>query len=112
MIRIALILTLLAFGQAGSQSWETIGFPSPEPITGIVMFSPDSGCVVTADGNFVRTSDRGKSWLRAEDISGARLEGICFVDRKSGWICGHKGKIFATADGGHNWANQSWQDTL
>jgi len=114
MSRINLILTLaLAIGcTVSAQEWQQIPFPSPEPITGIVMFNADSGYVVTSDGNFIRTGDRGKSWTRSEDISGSRLESLCFLDRKTGWICGHKGSIHFTGDGGHTWTNQSWKDSL
>jgi photosystem II stability/assembly factor-like uncharacterized protein len=114
MTRINLILTLaLTAGTSVlAQDWQTISFPSPEPITGIVMFNADTGYIVTSDGNFVRTADRGKSWFRSEGISQTRLESLCFLNPKTGWICGHKGSIFFTDDGSHSWTNQSWKDSL
>ncbi len=76
------------------------------------MFAPDSGYIVTGDGNFIKTNDRGKNWTRSEDLNLTRLESLCFLDKQIGWVCGHKGLIFFTPDGGHNWVNQSWKDTI
>lgn len=111
-IRLTLAFWFVATSAAFAQEWKSISFPSDEPITGITMFTADTGCIVTGDGNFIRTNDRGKTWTRSEDISGARLESLCFLDKKTGWICGHKGKILFTADGGHEWTDQSWKDTI
>jgi len=89
-----------------------MNFPSPEPITGIVMFNADSGYVVTSEGIFARTADGGKNWSRPEAVAGPRLESLCFLNPTTGWICGHKGSILFTDNGGHDWTNQSWKDTL
>jgi photosystem II stability/assembly factor-like uncharacterized protein len=111
-INLILTLALTVGATVSAQEWQSLNFPSPEPITGIVMFNADSGYVTTSDGNFIRTSDRGKNWFRSEEISGTRLESLCFLNPKVGWICGHKGLILFTGDGGHVWTNQSWKDTL
>jgi photosystem II stability/assembly factor-like uncharacterized protein len=95
-----------------SQEWQLLDFPSSESITGIFMVTPDTGFIVTAEGNFGLTGDGGKKWLRSNSLEGIRLESLCFIDSKTGWICGHKGKIYNTIDGGHTWTSQSWQDTL
>ena len=114
MIRFVLIIAFLiaAASSAITQEWQSISFPSDEPITGILMFSPDSGYIVTGDGNFIKTNDRGKSWTRAENLSAIRLESLNFLDKKTGWVCGYKGRILFTADGGHSWVDQSWKDTV
>ncbi len=114
MNRINLILTLVltAGSSVLAQDWQSISFPSPEPITGIIMFNADSGYVVTSDGNFVKTFDHGKTWFRSEEISGKRLESLCFLNPNTGWICGDRGSILFTDDGGHVWSDQSWSDSL
>ncbi len=114
MIRLCLITSFLivATGVAFAQEWQSISFPSNEPITGIIMFTADTGYLVTGDGNFIRTNDGGKSWTMSDEINGTRLESLCFLEKKTGWICGHKGKIFYTADAGHTWTDQSWKDTF
>ena len=114
MTKITLIIALLLVSASGSmaQEWQTIGFPSNEAITSIIMFDADTGCVATADGNFGWTFDRGKSWSRSPDVSIVRLESICFLDKKTGWICGHRGRILFTDDGGDSWSDQTWPDTL
>ncbi len=114
MKQFGLILAFLfaAAGATPAQDWQSINFPSSEAVTGILMFSPDSGYIVTGDGNFIKTYDRGKTWTRADALSAVRLESLYFLDKKTGWVCGHKGRIFFTADGGHNWVDQSWKDTM
>jgi len=110
--RLILAFLIAAGASVPAQEWQSINFPSSEPVTGIIMFSPDSGYVVTGDGNFIRTYDSGKTWTRSNALSGVRLESLCFLDKQTGWVCGHKGRIFFSADKGHTWADQSWKDTM
>jgi photosystem II stability/assembly factor-like uncharacterized protein len=34
------------------------------------------------------------------------LFGISFVDKKTGWVVGYKGRVIRTYDGGRSWVDQ------
>jgi len=102
---------LLSIGiSVSAEDWKTVLFPDSENISGIQMFSADSGYVVTSEGNCYRTASRGKNWEKSVVLKNGRLESLSFLDWNTGWVCGHAGSIFFTADGGKTWLDQSWKD--
>ncbi len=69
------------------------------------FFLTDSlGWVVThSTGLVLHTTDGGKTWRTQAKLEAGYLESIFFVDKKLGWICGDKGRIYRTEDGGKKW---------
>lgn len=45
-------------------------------------------------------------WVNQNSSTMASLRDVEFINRYTGWACGHGGKIIKTTDGGRNWINQ------
>lgn len=108
-LSIAVLLTLLAptiFGQG----WQVVNFPKIDNLTGVVFSSPDTGYVVTSNGEIARTVDAGKNWGGVQ-LAKVALEDVFFVAPSSLYVCGAKGKMFKSDNGGRDWINISYYDT-
>ena len=110
-----LVLTFLFSASAVcGQGWEPIGFPLSEAVTGMSFLSPDTAFVVTSAGSFVRTYNGGKTWVAGSHsgLAGIALEDICFLNTEVGAVCGRRGAIYWTNNGGQKWSDCSVKDTL
>lgn len=114
MLKIVLIpLSLvLMTGSIFAQGWKSVNFPTEEQINGIFFVNPDTGCVITAEGNLIRTENGGKSWNSYSVTPGKSLEDLFFLSSDSGFVCGMDGSLLVTGDGGQNWKDLSNSDTL
>lgn len=99
-------------GTICAQGWEAVNFPTEERITGIFFLHPDTGFVVTGEGNLVGTNDAGKSWHNYPVTAGRSLEDLFFLNSDSGFVCGKNGSLLVTNDGGKHWVDKSFPDTL
>ncbi len=102
LLTIATIL-LAASALAGPDDWTQIGSPFPERITGIDFVNHDTGYIVTAEGNFGITYDRGKTWASYEFKGEAGFQDIDYVTGTHGYACGSHGVVIVTYDGGTEW---------
>lgn len=106
---IAAILMVLVANVA-SQEWQTVKSPTVENITGIYMVTADTGYIVTSEGSAFKTTDKCQSWVALNVPGYSGLESLTFLNTKSGWVCGRRGAILHTRNGGETWATQSWED--
>jgi photosystem II stability/assembly factor-like uncharacterized protein len=97
---------------AGAQEWHTVSFPLKETITGASFISADTGHLVTEGGKHARTFDGGENWWGRQVTDHIPLEDCYFTDAMTGFVCGRKGQIHYTLDGGNKWHDVSWGDTL
>jgi RNA polymerase sigma factor (sigma-70 family) len=62
------------------------------------------------DSRLIRTRDGGRSWTECHHPAlpeGVALCGLSFSDAKNGWVCGGRGALFSTHDGGDTWQKQN-----
>jgi photosystem II stability/assembly factor-like uncharacterized protein len=59
------------------------------------------------NGTLLRSDNGGATWDRIDLRINDPLFGISFIDRKTGWVVGYKGRIIRTYDGGINWIEQA-----
>ena len=95
-----LLIGITGFGQG---YWETINpYPTAQHLRGASFVSPDTGWLIAANGNLLKTVNGGQAWdFQLENFDGNFMD-IFFINENEGWICGKK-KVFRTSDGGDNW---------
>ncbi|HUV31803.1 MAG TPA: YCF48-related protein [Acidobacteriota bacterium] len=106
-----ILILFLARSAGFAQGWEAVEFPLRENITGASFVHPDTGHLVTNGGKHARTFDAGATWWGLQITAGEPLEDVYFLDGMAGYVCGRKGAIHMTRDGGEHWQNISWPDT-
>lgn len=62
-------------------------------------------------GKLLKTTDGGESWILITLPDSIFYEDIVFVSEERGWICGEKGSLLLTRDGGINWNKQNLGDS-
>jgi photosystem II stability/assembly factor-like uncharacterized protein len=86
-------------GLLSKQSMDRLLLIDAERIGNRVVAVGDRGYIVYSD-------DNGESWRRAKTPGAPLLTALTFIDQKNGWAVGHDSMVFATTDGGENWAKQ------
>lgn len=107
-----ILILLLSVPTLQAADWEFVNTPVTTNITGISFCSPDTGQIVTHDGQFGYTFDGGRSWQLLPVAAGLPLEDVDFVNRDTGMVCGRRGAIYLTTDGGRHWTSRSLNDTI
>jgi photosystem II stability/assembly factor-like uncharacterized protein len=106
--------TILATSDGGKH-WLVEDSGIPENLYGVHFIDARTGWVVGEKATILATHDGGKHWL-AQDASAISppesdfvpgkeisLNGVYFVDARTGWVIGEGGTILATHDGGEHW---------
>jgi photosystem II stability/assembly factor-like uncharacterized protein len=106
-----ILLLLLSVSVLRAAEWEAVDNGVTANITGISFCSPDTGQMVTHDGQFGYTFDGGRTWQLLPVAANVPLEDVDFVNRDTGIVCGRRGAIYRTTDGGRHWENRSLADT-
>lgn len=89
-------------GQSGG--WERQAIATADDLHSGFFLNDATGWLVThSTGLVLHTTDGGRSWSTQTRLEAGYLESIFFADQKNGWICGDKGRIYRTEDGGKNW---------
>ena len=105
-----ILLLLLPVSGLWAADWETVDNGLRANVTGLSFCSPDTGQIVTHDGQFGFTFDGGTSWHMLPVAPGVPLEDVDFVNRDTGMVCGRNGAIYRTVDGGRTWEDLSLKD--
>ena len=106
-----------AIGEAGAlfvlqndpQTWKKISSPMRYLLLDGVFTDDSNGAIVGAGGTIFFTDDAGSSWNPATiaEKSDAKFNSLFFLNQKTGWTAGTKGKIFQTINGGKFWREQN-----
>lgn len=108
---ISLLVALsIVTASAQAQGWQAVKFPTSDDLTGIVFASPDTGYVVTHSGKIARTTDAGRTWGGVE-LAKSSLEDVVLSGYRYLYVCGGKGRIFKSENGGRDWTDHSYSDT-
>lgn len=111
-LSVTVLLTLLMLvSTASTQDWNVLPLDWNENLTGVDFVHPDTGFLVSTSGSFARTVDRGKTWKATIVNEGIKLEDVSFFNGSMGLICGHRGNLYLTTNGGQDWLNVSPGDT-
>lgn len=105
-----IIIIFLSFPMLliSQDEWEVIAEDITEDLHDIEFIDDNTGIIYSyGSGNIYRTTDGGKSWNIVHQTDSIYLEQVQFTDTKTAWICGEKGTILKSSDGGHTWTDQS-----
>ncbi len=111
IITSVILLILISGSISSAQDWKAIEFPYAGKLTGVHFTHPDTGFVITDEGEIYRTFNAGGFWETFEISYGVPLEDLHFINSDTGFVCGQAGKLYFTHDGGYNWTNSSLQDS-
>lgn len=113
---LALVAVVAGAGRSPRSLAEPPRFPEEflrdAELTDVFFVDPDLGWAVGDRGVIWHTEDGGRNWQLQSSPVPCRLESVCFVDDRNGWIVGgwshpytHKstGVVLRTTDGGQHW---------
>jgi photosystem II stability/assembly factor-like uncharacterized protein len=92
----------------GGETWTSTQVIGPRGITlvndfrGAALLDANTGVVVGAMGNILRTTDAGQTWENQERFPAVRLEDVSFANASDGIAVG-VATILRTRDGGATW---------
>jgi photosystem II stability/assembly factor-like uncharacterized protein len=99
----------------GGTSWQYQGRTNVfDNILSVRFLTPSQGIVVgrvepsrgATTGIILRTTDSGKTWIRASFADIASINAVTFINNTKGWAVGSGGAILLTLDGGQTWMRQ------
>jgi photosystem II stability/assembly factor-like uncharacterized protein len=105
-----LCIACLAFCLAGlaekKSTWNHVESPVPDPLHNGCFLNAEHGWIISyGTGLVLRTENGGHTWEIASRLDSIFYECIHFVNKERGWICGEKGSLLQTEDGGLTWRN-------
>lgn len=75
----------------------------------IHFYASVAGLPFSNNGRYLQSSDRGVTWVtRSWSDTYEYIQGIGFIDTKTGWM-GGDAKLFKTTDGGDHWTEEPFQ---
>jgi photosystem II stability/assembly factor-like uncharacterized protein len=82
-------------------SWtvKTLGYGSNNAME---FTSVDTGCMAGYNGDIIKTTDGGNTWMPQGDFPGVYFYDICFPTKNKGFACGWSA-IYQTTDAGLHW---------
>ena len=110
-ISLTLILLLFSVISVSAQNWNAVNFPVEENINGISFVNLDTAFFITGTGKLIRTFDNLNTYDIFEPTPGLPLEDVEFISSDKGFICGPKGTVMITTDGGYTFKNLKLTDT-
>jgi photosystem II stability/assembly factor-like uncharacterized protein len=110
---IPLIILLMKLNLAVDKEgdWEVLNSPVQDDIHDVFFLNDRIGWAYTyGTGIIIKTEDEGKKWDIAAKLDPAYYEQIQFMDSRIGWLCGERGQVYKTEDGGDTWENLGLSD--
>jgi photosystem II stability/assembly factor-like uncharacterized protein len=105
MILPLLLTVLLATAEP---SWQRHASLVTDDLHAAFFLDDSKGWVLAhQSGAVLRTVDGGATWTVQAHLGEGFLESIQFLDERTGWICGDKGRLYRTDDGGATWKDRS-----
>ncbi|MDX1053368.1 hypothetical protein GOL41_27020 [Sinorhizobium medicae] len=89
-------------------TWRPTNAPTASRRTDDIWFHDDLvGWAVNSNGNIIKTSDGGKSWVTQAHFEETYLRCVGFADEKIGWVgtFNPNMRLIGTQDGGQTWRN-------
>lgn len=86
--------------------WRKTNAPFASSRTDDLWFiNPDTGWAVNSDGNIIKTTDGGLSWVVQQSAPGVYLRCVAFANANVGWVgtLTRNRRLFHTVDGGAHW---------
>ncbi|MER3631029.1 MAG: hypothetical protein C4325_01680, partial [Blastocatellia bacterium] len=77
----------------GGETWENVQTHVTESLMRVDFADDKNGWIVGYQGTILRSSDKGRTWIRQESGTTENFYGL-FMSKKYGWAVGAKGQIF------------------
>lgn len=88
-------------------NWQMAQTPTIQLIRSIDFIDTLNGYITYYEG-VMKTVNGGLNWQEVYFDQGDDINGINFVNRDTGWICGSMSRIRKTTNGGENWITQDY----
>ncbi len=113
VVKITAFLLFIVFSQTAQGSWEKQDAKTLAWLHDVFFLNENKGWIAGSNGEFIRTEDGGKTWLRDKKITEDTIQKIHFFDEKNGWLLCQRDAytlgsdapsyLLTTSDGGKNW---------
>ncbi|MBU1937270.1 hypothetical protein KKG05_07715 [bacterium] len=101
---IACIVFSLVCSAEETSTWSRAESPTDDALHNGFFLDAEHGWIISyGTGQVLRTADGGDTWMIAAKLDSLYYEGIYFINEKKGWICGDKGTLLQTDNGGMTW---------
>lgn len=88
--------------------WEKQNSPVTDHLHDVFFLNDSLGWAYSyGTGIIIHTSNGGKTWQVQARLDSLYFEQIQFLDKNNGWLCGERGHVFRTTDGGTTWIDVS-----
>lgn len=105
---IQILPLLFALLAAPEPSWQRHMSPVADDLHNAFFVDGSNGWILAhQSGAVLHTTDGGANWKVQARLGEGFLESIYFLDARTGWICGDKGRLYRTADAGASWEDRS-----
>lgn len=100
------VILLLFFGtiNLSNAQWTQLNPGIMISFKGVSFINSDTGIVVGANGNIIKTTDGGETWIQKVSTTTQELRKIQFLNDNVGYVVGNQ-CILKTTDGGETWTN-------
>lgn len=112
IILTTLTLLLMLSTAVAAENWELVNYPVADKMIGIAFISPDTVFTVNTAGGYAVSRDGCKNWDLFTLTNNIAIEDIAFRTAEFGVICGPRGMLMNTMDGGASWYDHTFPDTL
>jgi photosystem II stability/assembly factor-like uncharacterized protein len=110
-LRLTLILvsTALLINSAFTQGWEQV-YSGSDMFMRDICFVPgddglwETGWAISFEGDIIKTTDGGDTWIEIGQSISTSLAGISFADETTGYIATLDNKVLKSTDGGLTWS--------
>ena len=103
-----LIICFVSIHLYGQHRWQRMPSPVNDDLYDVFFLNDTLGWICSyVSSTVMHTSDGGQTWNVQARFDSLLFVRIQFFDASHGWLCGDRGVIYKTTDGGSSWINMS-----
>ncbi|MBN1163772.1 MAG: hypothetical protein JXB45_04285 [Candidatus Krumholzibacteriota bacterium] len=105
---VVIACTLFPSSDSPPAGWQRQNSPTGDDLHDVFFLNDSLGWAYSyGTGVVIHTADGGDNWRVQARLDSLYFEQIQFVDETHGWLCGERGQVYKTLDGGESWIDAS-----